>query len=99
MTDDAATEPDPAGCPAVVILSDGARLILADGTVARIEIRDRDGAKLPCVSPSNGVYRWADDGTRVEVALPTDSDARNHPRVAEALTQLDVDSPREAEDE
>lgn len=80
---------DPTGCDAVVVLSDGIRLILADGTVARVAVRNHEADReLACVAPSEGLYGFTDEGPRVEIGLPTDDDAANHSAVREALEKL-----------
>jgi len=81
----------PTGCPAVVVLSDGARLILADGSVCRVSVRNHEaGRELACVAPSEGLYGFADEGPRVEIGLPTDEGAAHHPEVASAAEELGV---------
>lgn len=88
----------PGGNPAVVVLSDGARLILADGTVCRIEVRDhKSGDRVPCINASEGVYGYNGDGTRVEVSLPTDDEATDHPLVRAALGKLGFLEPAGAD--
>jgi len=83
---------DPRGCQAVIVLSDGARLILADGTVAGVNINNADtGEPYACVAPGEGVYADSDDN-RVRIGLPTDDEAAEHPAVREALEELGVHS-------
>ena len=80
------------GCQAVVALSDGARLVLADGTVARVTINSADtGEPYTCVAPGEGVYADS-DGNRVQIGLPTDDEAAKHPAVREALEKHGVHS-------
>ena len=89
MSDAYSPPEDPDGCQAVVVLSDGARLILADGTVCRVAVQnDETNDELVCVAPSEGLYGSADEGPRVEVTLPTDDEAAEHPAVREQLKEL-----------
>jgi len=76
----------PTGNPAVVTLSDGPVLVLADGTVCRPRISEYpDGDELPCVAPGEGIYGFADEGPQVEFGLPTDDGIAEHPQVMESL--------------
>jgi len=83
---------DPRGCQAVAVLSDGARLLLADGTVAGVNINNADtGEPYACVAPGEGVYADS-NGNRVRIGLPTDDEAAEHPAVRDALEELGVHS-------
>jgi hypothetical protein len=83
---------DPEGCRAVVPLSDGLRLILADGTVAHLTVTTDDGDELIEVTQTpegGGVFGGIDHEPRVEVDIITDHEAVDHPRIREALEDLE----------
>lgn len=78
----------PEGCRAVIVLSDGARVILGDGTVSRLVLRDEDGEEIPCVAPSEGIYGDPAGGGRFRIDIETDDEAAAHPEVRDTLEDL-----------
>jgi len=82
-----ATEPN----TPVVWLSDGPRLILADGSVVRPLISDDEG-DLPMVATDQGaaVYEHKGLDDEVYVRFVDDPEARDHGLVQEVLDEYDV---------
>lgn len=83
----------PEGCPAVVPLSDGVRLILGDGSVVRIAIEDAETREsftevVPATAGESIFSDMEEDGARLSVGLPTDDEAAQHPAVRESLRTL-----------
>ncbi|AHG00906.1 hypothetical protein HALLA_12030 [Halostagnicola larsenii XH-48] len=90
-SDDYTNPHDPEGCRAVIPLSDGIRIILADGTVAHLQVTTDDGDELTEITghPSGGgVFGGIDHDTRVEIGIISDHEAAQHPMVQEALEDL-----------
>lgn len=93
--DDSYSQPplEPGGCRAVVPLSDGTRLLLADGSVVRVRLEEAEtGAELPATATGGGrtVYGWPGDdhASSVTLDLIRDDEAAQHEMVRESLEAL-----------
>lgn len=87
--------PTEAETSAIIHLSDGPRLILADGSVVRPYVTDLDdGHGLAFIGRDQGASKYGDalgDNETASVAFVDDPDAHGHEQVADRLEELGVE--------
>lgn len=70
----------------IVHLSDGPRLLLADGSVVYPRVTDADGEHLPFIAYDQGACRHGfEEQQQTSIAFVDDPDGREHDAVREAL--------------
>lgn len=81
--------------PAIVHLSDGPRLILADGSVVRPVVSDLgDGHRLAFIGRDQGASMYGDaagDNETASITFVDDPDVREHELIADRLAELEVE--------